>query len=184
MKALLSFITAMVIGFGLAFTYLNFHHKKTNPGVVEILQSTMDSLVKIANLPPEIHYQDTFIYRDTVITKYVTLQKPADSLKITTFRDSIINDSVNVWVSFSGNELYNYSLRVRPIYHQVTKTITERVPVIVREPVNPPPHFFWLAGIGSAVTGEILYSRKDAYYGMGVGFMNKPFFTIKYGHRF
>lgn len=120
-------IIGIVIGllFGISFIgykYYNFGIKYKS------MVTYCDSLRILANKPPDTTVVVNVVYKDVIKwrTKFDTI--PADFTNMQCYKDSLINDSINLKVKIYANNLYWVDYTVKPIIHQKTVTIEKNVP--------------------------------------------------------
>lgn len=156
-KILDRIIAILAVGFLLALTFIYLGHKKPCPpdGYVLVSQEFIDSLQAIAEMPPEVIVKDSVVYVDNII--YVSNEDPVpepDPIdpELNCYRDSVVNDSVNVWVEIKTRGVVE-QLRIgyKPIIHIREITINQPAPYPVIEEVEVPvtkPGLIVRAGLG------------------------------------
>jgi hypothetical protein len=119
-------------------------------GQVLVSQIVWDSIQKIANMPPIIHY-DTIIQKGkTVYITSVPVSKPTVNPKDTSikiYNESLLKKDIDVTVGFSlRGELLDIKWQYNPIVNTIIKTVTEYVPKIVDRPIETPRNKLFISG--------------------------------------
>lgn len=159
----------------------------------EKLLTKFDSVL---NLPPDtIELPAKIIKQDSIV--YVTRwkNKPMDSeLAIKTYKDSIINDSIDIRLKIQANELYSIVYNYKPIYKYQEKIIESKIPypvTVVKEIEVPKGGLFFNVGLGysekdiSAKLGLMLLTKKQSIYSYDlIRYDNTNIHMLSYGVKF
>jgi hypothetical protein len=153
--------------------------KKPEPcppaGQVLIPQSTWDSVLILANMPPTIKIKKEYIKGDTVFlpSMPVSVPDPKDTT-ILNFHDSLKNDKIDAWVDFRlRGELLAFRWGYVPITTQITLEKTIYVPKIVDREVLVPQRGFYLSGLVGGNENAFMFggaldmiTKKNNLYGL------------------
>ena len=137
------------------------------------LKLKYDSVLSIppdtVKLPPKIIKSDSIIY----VNKW---HKPIPSTA-RTYKDSLINDSIDVRVTIKADNIYNISYAYKPIYKYQESIIEKKIPhsvVEFKEVTVSQGGLFGGVGLGYgnnilALKLDLLYlSKKDKGYGLSL----------------
>ena len=181
-KNLVVVLFVILLGLYLWDTFIN-----TCPpeGYVLMKQSDVDSMKALADKPPEVVIEiDT---QWVTVTEYieVPVKEPIpESDSINYYPDTLTTEYFSVFLEdrFKNNTLmsrmFTYELFVPK---KITKTITEYIKV-------PYPFYsetdkgkiYGGVGVGNAFMADISYRWGDNYLGVGVGYLNKRFFYVRF----
>ena len=146
-----------------------------------ILASPPDTIVK----PAVIIKKDSLIY----ITKWIK-EPPVDAK---TYKDSLVNDSIDVRLEISAKELYSISYAFKPIYRYTEKIINKNIPYpveVIKKIKVPQSGLYFNAGIGVSdrFSGKVgltfLTKKKDSYSYDLVRYGDKNIHFVSYGIKF
>lgn len=133
---------------------------------VAMLQSVIDSVESIEEQPPDTIVRDTTIYKDTTVFVTTEFEEPQEDDSINHYQDSIVNDTMRVWVDVYANELYDIEWQYEPVIQKRIKKIKVPHPVIVEKPVEAENTF----NRGVYLTGGVGFN--DGFTGnAGLGYM-------------
>lgn len=176
--------------------------EKMDPGIIQVDKAAWDSLIVLANEPP-----DTVINYDTIRpepvvkwrTKKIPVYVPAgDSETLRYYQDSIINDELAIYI----NDTIMGTLCSREIGYELfvpeevikKEVVEKKVPVPVNVPV-PRHGFYFGGGLGAGkngfkVQGNLDYlGKKDQIYGLQaeyvfLGDISGTFLSARIGIKF
>jgi hypothetical protein len=185
----------LLIFAGFYIFFLRECKKTTCPpkGQVLVSQTVWDSIQKIANMPPKIHY-DTIIQKGkTVYVPGNPISKPTvnpqdTSIKI--YSESLLKKDIDVTVDFSlRGKLLDVKWQYNPITNTIVKTVTEYVPKIVDRPVPVVTRGLWgYAMVGGNLNAFVFgggfdyVSKKQTEYGfMYQRYGKLDFYSFKLG---
>lgn len=144
-------------------------------GYALISDNFIDSLTAIANMPPDTIRDTLFLKGDIVYLpgKEVPVPVPVDA-KINFYADSIVNDSVSVWVEITVRGIITkWDWKYQPII--IKESVTIKIPVIKPVPYEvsiSKSGMYASLGIGGNQSAFILFggidyiNRKDKLYGV------------------
>lgn len=152
---------------------------------IEMVQGLKDA----ANVPPDTIVKEVVTVKDSVIYRYVTeFKDPPENAKL--FRDSLVNDSIDVRVDILANEVYQIEWAFKPVYKYQEKEIhiPKPYPVIQEREVKVDNSGFFIdAGLGFSdsfvVGGGITYIHKNrASYGLKyINYSGNNIYLVTYG---
>jgi len=161
-------------------------------GSVLVTQGFIDTLIMIAEMPPDT------IYGDTVYTKGDIVYLPGKDVPVPVaidpqtnfYTDSIVNDSVSVWVDLMvKGTITGWDWRYQPIIHERKITIETKVPYPVPFEVTVRGNGIYVAmGFGGNESAFMLspeanlLTKKNNLYGIQyMRFDQNSFYLFKIG---
>jgi len=146
-----------------------------------ILASPPDTIVK----PAVIIKKDSLIY----ITKWI--KEPTEDAK--TYRDSIINEEIDVRLEIVAKDLFSVNYEYKPIYKYQERIIEKKIPypvTVIKEIKVPQSGIYLNAGLGFSdrFSGKVgltfLTKKKDSYSYDLVRYGEKNIHFVSYGIKF
>lgn len=148
----------------------------------------------ILSLPPDTIEKPVIVVKDSIITFTKWFEKPnKEDLGINLYKDSIVNDSIDLRLKITAKSLYSVTYDYKPIYKYQEKVIKEYVPKpfeVVKEIKVPKSGLFFTAGIGisdrlSGKLGIMYLTKKETTFSFDlVRHDNKNIYFGSYGIRF
>ncbi len=188
-------IMSIVLALFVIFFLVDHCKRDPCPGKGEVIvsQSFLDSLKKIAEMPPSIIIRDTIIYKDTTIY----LEKPVPQpyytdYPINKYRDSLQNADIRVWVDLKvKGYLEHWGWQYQPVFRFQTKETYIPQPYPVGYEVEKPfTGFIGQVGAGGgerlALSVEMGHINKRGRIigGQYIRYGDKGFVLMKYGIKF
>lgn len=158
-------------------------------------QELIDKCDSILALPPDTFYTDPeIILKDTVIYSTKWKEKPNDpAILPQIYNDSIINDSINLRVKITADELYSIDYAYRPIYKYQEKIIEKKIPhpvEVIKQIEVQKRALYFSAGLGysedfAGKLGVLYLTRKNNFYAYDfVRYGTSNIHFISYGVKF
>lgn len=150
----------------------------------------IDSALVILNTPPDTIVKEKVVKGDIVFVDRWNDPAPATA---NTYKDSLVNDSINIHVTIKADKLYNLSYAYKPIFRYKEKTILKNVPYPVEKPMiikEPQSGLYINGGVGygsqaAAKIGLMYLTKKEA--AIGADFIrhgSDNVYLVSYGVKF
>ena len=155
----------------------------------EALITKFDSILSLPpdtiKLPPRIIKKDSLVY----VTKWI--KEPTDDAKL--YRDSLINDSIDVRLNILAKDLFKVDYYYKPIYKYQETVVEKKIPFpveVIKKIEVPQRGLYFNAGLGysdqfSAKFGLMYLDRKENLYSFDmVRYGDKNILIASYGIKF
>jgi hypothetical protein len=188
-------ILAVVMTIIVIFLIIDHFRQPRCPGRGEVIvrQSFLDSLRRVAMMPPTVIIHDSLIYKDKIVRVDNPVPQPYYSdFPINKYRDSLRNADVSVWAYLTVKGfIEDWKWEYQPVFRfQKIETYIPKPYPVTREIVKPWAGFWGQAGIGGAdklaLSLEVGHINKQGRIlsGQYVRYGDKNLWLVKTGFKF